>query len=348
MTTLSSGEQDSADETSTYIPKKGDTFVRDENAIIILDPNEDPFTHGFVEHLIGAELGSDVEIELTIPDDDADESIIGRRVKFFVTMKKIEAISIPDLDDVFASRVSRNRGDEELDLSGLRAATRDELERSAQAEAKSQYSNQVLEKIVDGAAISYPDVMLDEHIDDMIKDFERNLGQQRINLEDYFRLTNSTKDDLREQHRERATQSLRQTLVLREVVRAQEIEVSDDDMEMRLDAVAAGYGSAPELRKLFDTPQMRANIRNELVMNQLNEHLVAIGMGSDVAAALETMRSRMAADAQLAQERVLRLQRFQAEDEAAAAESNEEPGEAEPEVVPEAETVQAGDDAPRA
>ena len=97
-----------------YTPKKGETFVHDENAVIILDPNEDPFTHGFVDNVIGAELGSDVEFELTIPDDDADETIRNRRVSFIVTINGIEAINIPELDDDFARPTQqgpRRRGD---------------------------------------------------------------------------------------------------------------------------------------------------------------------------------------------------------------------------------------------
>ena len=343
LTGEDSEEEDGEAAPAPYIPKMGDTFVNDENAIIILDPNEDPFTHGFVEHLIGAELGSDVEFELTIPDDDADETIHGRRVRFFVSLKNIEEISIPELDDSFARLVSRNRGDEEMDLAGLRAATQEELERSALAETKSRYSGEVLQKIVDGAAIDYPEMMLEEHIDDMIGDFERNLAQQRIKLEDYYRLTNSSKDDLREQYHDRAIQSLRQSLVLREIVSAQEIDVSEDDIELRLDLVTAGYGSGPEIRKLFDTPQMRGNIRNELVMNHINEHLVAIGRGEDPAAAIEIFRAQMADDGKRAEERSERLQRYQAEDEAAAP-AEEQSGDAELEVLSEAETAPSGDE----
>ena len=326
-----------------YIPKLGDTFVNDENAVIILDPNEDPFTHGFVERLIGAELGSDVEFELTIPDDDADETIHGRRVQFNVSLKNIEAIAIPELDDDFARQVSRNRGDEEMDLAGLRAATMSELERSALSDAKSSHSGEVLEKIVEGADINYPDIMLDEHIDEMIEDFGRNIAQQRIKLEDYYRLTNSTKDDLREQYRERAIHSLRHTLVLREFVNAQEIEVSEEDLELRLDMVAASYGSGPELRKLFDTPQMRGNIRNELVMSCINEHLVAIGRGVEPADAVQALRDQMADDAERAKARSERLQRYQEQDTDSSA-TEAESDDAEREVLSAAETAQPGDD----
>lgn len=324
------------EEPAPYIPKKGDTFVNDDNTQIILDPNEDPFIHGFVGNLIGAERGSDVEFELTIPDDDAEETIIGRRVSFIGTIKDIEAISIPELDDEFARRISRERGDEELDVAGLRQSVRDDLARAALENARSQYSAEVLEKIVEGAEIEYPELMLNEQIDDMMREFEGNLKQQRLNLDEYLRLTNSTKDDLREQYREGAAHSLRQNLVLRELMRAQEIEVSDEALELRLSNVIAGYASSPEVRKIFDSPQMRGNIRNELVMNHLNAHLVAIGKGEDPSALIDDMQSRMAAATERARERRERLQRYREEDSAGG---NDEPanGDADEATVPRGE-----------
>ncbi len=312
-------EDADTDQERPYIPRQGDSFVSDENATIILDPNADPFTHGFVEHLIGVERGATIEFELTIPDDDADETIIGRRVSFDVTLNNIESIAIPDLDDEFARRVSRNRGDVELDMAGLRASTKEELSRSALSQAKSEYCDRVLEEIVAGAEIDFPDMMLDQQIDGMVSEFERNLAQQRISLDDYYRLTNSTRDDLRERHRDSAARSLRHSLVLREIVSAQEITISDEDIEARLEAVMSGYGSSPEIRKLFDTPEMRDNMRQDLVMGHANEHLYAIGRGEDPAEAIEAMRKQNADDAQRASERRERLLQYQAEDEAAAA-----------------------------
>ena len=317
-------EVDEADESAAaeeepapYIPKKGDTFVHDDNTQIILDPNEDPFIHGFVGNLIGAERGSDVQFELTIPDDDAEETIIGRRVSFIVTIKDIEAISIPELDDEFARRISRERGDEEMDLAGLRQSVRDDLTREALGNAREDFSAEVLEKIVAGAEIKFPDLMLDEQIDDMMREFEGNLRQQRLNLDEYLRLTNSTRDDLREQYRDGALHSLRQSLVLREFSRAQEIEISDEALETRIDNVIAGYASSPEASRIFRSPQMRDNIRNELVMNHLYAHLVAIGRGEDPSAQIEEMQSRMAAGTERARQRRERLQRYREEDAAA-------------------------------
>lgn len=297
-----------------YIPKRGDTFVVEENAIIILDPNEDPFTHGFVEQLIGVETGSDVEFELTIPDDDADETIRNRQVNFMVTINGIEAIEIPELDDEFARQVCRNRGDEELDLEALRHSTREDLSRDALENAKFDYSGQILEMIVEGAKIDYPDLMLDEQIGEMIQEFEGNLLQQGMKLDDFLRLSNTSMDDLREQYRESAAQALQQSLVMRELVNHQEIEISDEDIELRLTLVVAGYGGGPEIRKLFDSPPMRDNFRNELMMSQITEHLVAIGRGEDAAEAIAALRGQMAADVERASKRSERLQQYEAED----------------------------------
>ena len=312
-----------------YIPRKGDTFVDDENSVFILDPNEDPFIHGFVENLIDVELGSDVQFELTIPDDDADETLHGRLVEFTVSVKKIEAISLPEIDDEFARRVCRGLGDEETDLAGLRAAARADMERTANDEAKAQFSGQVLEQIVDGADIAYPDIAVENEIDELVDDMERRLGQQGVKPEDYYRLTGSSKEDLREQQRESAVQSLRQALVFRELARAHEITVSDEELELRIDAVAGIYGSSPEVRQIFNSPQMRGNLRNELMMNKINEHLYAIGTGQDLAEALEQMRERMADEARKAQARNERVEQYRAQDEAAEA-SNAQPEEAEP------------------
>jgi len=308
-----------AEQEAPYIPKQGDTFVIEENAIIILDPNEDPFTHGFVGHLIGVEQGASVVFELTIPDDDADETIIGRRVEFHVTMKKIESVSLPELDDDFARRVSRNRGDLEQDLAALRASIREELERAALSQAKTEYCDQVLEKMVEGAEIIYPDVMLDQQIDGMIDELERSLQQQRLSLDDYLRWSSSTKDELREENREIAASSLRRVLVLREFVSAQAISISDEEVAAPMDEVASGFGFSSKMRRLFDTPQMRNNLRNQLLLSQTNEHLYAIGRGEDPAAAFAAMQAEVAENAQRAKERSERLLEYQAEDEAAAA-----------------------------
>ncbi len=320
------------DDDMPYVPRKGDTFVHEEDIAVILDPNEDPFFDGFVDNIVGAELGSDILFELTIPDDDSDKTIVNRRVSFVVTLKQIESIRIPELDDAFAENISKNRGDEVTDLAGLRLSIREDLEKAALEQAESQYSGQVLEQIVEGAEIRYPELMLGERVDEMIDEFAGNLKRQNLSLEDYFRHTGNTLEALKLQYQEPATQSLKQSLVIMELIKEEEIEAPDEQIDLRMELFASGYGGSAEIRKLFDTPQMRSNLRNELIIGQVNQVLCAIGRGEDPAMAVESYNGRLRDDVKQAQERQERLQGYLEtldNDISAEAESNEddlEPG----------------------
>lgn len=298
------------DDDMPYVPRKGDTYVHEEDIVVILDPNEDPFFDGFVDNIVGAELGSDILFELTIPDDDSDKTLINRRVSFVVTLKQIESIRIPELDDAFAENISKNRGDAVTDLAGLRLSIREDLEKAALEQTESQYSGQVLEQIVEGAEVRYPDLMLAERVDEMIDDFADNLKRQNLSLDDYFRHTDNTLEALRQQYREPATQSLKQSLVVMELVKEEEIEAPDEQIDLRMELLVSGYGQSVEIRKLFDTPQMRSNLRNELILGQVNQLLCAIGRGGDLATAVESYNGRLRDDVKQAQERQERLQGY--------------------------------------
>ena len=340
------------DDDTPYVPRKGDTFVHDENAIVILDPNEDSFVEGFVDAIVGAELGSDILFELTIPDDDPDKTIANRRVSFVVTLNQIESIRIPELDDVFAESIFKNRGDEVTDMVGLRGSMREDLARAALERTKSQYSGQVLEQIVEGAEIHYPELMLSERVDEMINEFAGNLKRQNLSLEDYLRHTGNSLDALKLQYQEPATQSLGQSLVVRELVKEEEVEASDEQIDLRMELVLSGYGQSAEIRKLFDSPQMRSNIRNELIISQINERLSAIGRGEDPDKAVESLNERLSDDVKLAKERHERLQSYlqdqapQEIDPAAVVESSDDDLEPDRDVLPtsEAEVISGGED----
>ena len=298
------------DDDMPYVPRKGDTFVHEENAIVILDPSEDPFLDGFVEAIVGAELGSDIEFELTVPDDDADKTIANRQVQFVVTVNKIESIRIPDLDDAFAEKSSKNRGSELMDMAALREDARTELERRALDQAKTDYSGQVLEQIIAGAEIHYPELLLEDRIDAFVKEFEDSLKQRNLRPEDYYRFSGETVDSLRLRYHEQATHSVEQSLVIMELIKEEEVEVADEHLDLRMDLSFAGLGEGPEIRKIIGTPEMRANHRNELFISQVNERLWAIGRGQDPDEAVASYFAQLRDDLKLARASFERLQGY--------------------------------------
>lgn len=329
-------------EDTPYIPKKGDQFLHRHDATLVLEPSDEPILPGFIEAMVGAKLDEDVEFELTVPEDDDDyESIGGRKVKFNITINKIEEIATPELNDDFARQIGEADGDDEVaDLDSLRQRTRDELEQEARENAKAQYGEKVLAKVVEGAEIAFPELMVEEQIDDMLRDLDGNLQQQGLNLDTYMRITGTTKEMLQEQYREQAIDSLKRTLVLRELISAQEIEIGDEEIEKRIDEMMIQFGSqGDQFRQIFDTPQMRQNMMNDLLIDNIMTSLVAIGQGKDPEEAIAERAAEREADNQKARERV---ERMMAKQEAELAEAEDESEDAEDqaeEVVSEDESV---------
>jgi len=337
-------DESDADEDTTeaeeepYVPKKGDNFLHRHDVTVLLDEDEEPIMSGFVAALVGAEIEKEAEFELTVPEDNDDfKDIGGRKVTFHVTVKKIEAVTLPDLDDDFARKVTEADGDEPLDLAGLRKRVRADLEKEALQTAKSEYGDKVLEKIVEGAEIAFPELMTEERIEDMLRDLDRNLQQQGMNLETYMRITGTTKESLQDQYRDNAIESVARTLVLRELVTAQNIEIGDVQIEKHLDGMMMQFGAqGDQFRSLIDTPQMRENILNQLLMDNIMTQLVAIGRGEDPEKALAEHEAETEAENEKARQRIERMMTAQEEASAELADGDESTTD---EVVTEADDV---------
>ena len=312
-------DDEAADDDEMPPPKKGDSFLNRRGLTLMLDAEEDPIMEGFVEALIGAELNAKVEFELTVPPDDRHESLVGRRVKFDVAMKKIESIRLPPLDDEFARKTGEKIGADIHDLDALRQSEREELEQDAIHEARTAYSGQVLEKIVEGADIAFPAEMLEEYIDRLLDELDQDLQRRGMNLETFIRVTGTARETLREQHRERGLQLLKQNLVARELAAVQDVQISEEQIEESLDGFVKRLGGS---RDMFDTPKMRENLANRLFSDQLTTRLCAIGRGEDIEKALEEREAQVKADNEKMGQRAARIEaRMKEEANEAAAEA---------------------------
>lgn len=336
-------DEDKSDEDAPYIPFKGDNFLHRHDLELTLDAENEPVLPGFIEAMVGANLDDEVVFELTVPDEGEQyKDIEGRKVEFHVTVKSIVAVTLPDLDDDFAKHVTEADGDDALDLAGLRARTLEDLKKDALENAKSQYAESVLEKIIEQAEISYPDMMLEERIEDMLRDLDGQLQKQGMNLENYMRITGTSKESLQEQYRDNAADSVKRTLVLRELVQAQNVEMGDEQIEKRLNNMLMQFGAqGDQFRSLIDTPQMRENILNELLTDNIMTRIVAIGRGEDPEEAVKAREAEQDEAAEKARENVAKMMAAQEAAQAeveAAEDSDEEDTDGDADSVAEVET----------
>lgn len=273
-------EEDTDDAEEEFVPKKGDSFFHRHDFEIALTHDTEPLLPGFTDAMLGAVVDEEREFELTVPDDDPEyETIAGRKVHFHVTVKKLQKVTLPDLDDAFAASLTENDG-EPLNLVQLRERIHENMQREAKNQAQDAYANELLDEMVEGATVSYPEAMVDERIHQMIDEFGANLQQQGIDLEMYQNITGTTHEDFHEQYHDSAVQSVKRSIVLGEVMLHEKIRVSEAEIDFEIDALLQQFGpSAESLREYISQPSQRADIANRLLYHAVMERIALIGRG---------------------------------------------------------------------
>lgn len=284
-------EEDSDDEEENPVPLKGADFIHEHDAEVNLDPEAEPALPGFIDALVGANVDETVEFDLVVPDEEQyREGVSGRTIHFEVTVKKIQNVTLPELNDELAASITEtdNEDEDPLTLAQLEDRTREELQTKAESEAESAYSDEVLGKIAEGATLSYPEVMVVERIHDMIEDLDRNLQQQGMDLETYQKVMGITHDDLHEQYQDDAVKSLKRSLVLGEVLVQENINVTAEDVAGEIEKTLSQFGEQADVfRQFFDNEQQRSMIANNLLFQRVMERLVKIGKGESLEEVVE-------------------------------------------------------------
>lgn len=184
------------------------------------------FIDNFEDQLIGLKKGDEKDVNVTFPENYHEESLKGKPAVFKVKIKDIKEKKYPELNDEFASEVS-----EFETLEALKEDTKKKLLESKQKEAQAHAENDLIEKIVEGSKVEVPHVMVHEQIDEFIKDFEYRLSYQGLNLEGYLKYANTTLEDLKASRHEDAEKTVKTRLVLEEIIKKENITVTDKDLE---------------------------------------------------------------------------------------------------------------------
>ena len=273
-------DAETAVEDESVIPAKGDQFVHQHEAPLTLDADDDPILKGFSEQLVGASAGDELEFELEVPEDDEDYTdIAGRKIKFEVGVSKIEVVTLPEMNDELAARITESE-ETPLTLLELRVRMRENLENEAERQEKAAYSNRVLDEMVVISDIAFPDAMVGDQIDAMLSDLESRLRSQGLEMSMYLSVTQQTEEDLREQYRPQAEEVIERTLVIRELVQAEKVAVTDETISERIEEMLEQFGDQAEsIRPMFDTPNMRANLLNDMLQEKAMERVFEIGTG---------------------------------------------------------------------
>ena len=193
------------------------------------------FVPGFEEQLVGAKAGEEKDLNITFPEDyHAD--LAGKAVVFHVKVKEVKESQVPEVDDEFAKDVS-----EFETLEAFRADLKSKLELRRQTHAQNDFENQVMERLIANMECEIPDGMVDVELDRMMDDYAMQLQNQGISMEDYQKMLGVNGDMIRDSARPDALRRIQTRLALTAVADAENLEVSDEEVEAEINRLAKQY-----------------------------------------------------------------------------------------------------------
>ncbi|MBE7082295.1 MAG: trigger factor [Clostridiales bacterium] len=226
------------------------------------------FIDNFEDQIVGMKVGEERDIKVTFPADYPAEELMGKEAVFKIVLHKIENKELPELNDEFAANTS-----EFETLQEYKADIRKHMQESIDKRVKTQNENKLIDAIVDGTEVEIPNCLIERQLDMFVRDFEMRLSYQGLKLEDYFKYTNSDMNALRENYREQAQKAVKTRLTLEELLKDQNLEVTEEELNAYFQKQADKFGKSVELYKKTINDQNLAYIKNELLMDKVFDYL---------------------------------------------------------------------------
>ncbi len=229
------------------------------------------FIDTFEDQIVGHQIGEEFDVNVTFPENYGEKSLAGKPALFKCTVKDIHVEELPELDDELAKDVS------EFDtLDELKEDIRKTLAERKEERVNTDFENALMDKIVEGLEGDIPSEMIDEAVDEEVNQFAYQLRYQGIDMDSYFKYTGLNDNYLRETLRASAEKKLRTRLALEAIARAEEITVSDEEVEAEYEKQAKNYQMETEkLRSLLPAKLVKADLACNKALDIVRENGIA-------------------------------------------------------------------------
>lgn len=224
------------------------------------------FIPGFEEQLVGVKKGDEKDVKVKFPDDYHADELKGKEAVFACKINGVSCKNVPTADDAWAKDVS------EFDtLEAYKNSIKENMIKQGERRARTENENNIINAIVDNSSADIPEVLVDQYLDDMLKDLEMRMYYQGMKLEDYFKYSGTTVEDFRKERRDDARRGALTRLCLEEIIRREGITATDEEAEKKyadsMPESKEGEKRKPDAREL-------GYLKNEIVMDKLLDMLV--------------------------------------------------------------------------
>lgn len=227
------------------------------------------FIPGFEEQLVGANIGEEVEVKVTFPEDYHAENLKGKDAVFKCTVKEIKMKELPDVDDEFASEVS------EFDtLAEYKEDVKKKLEEDKAKVAKDAKEEAVIQAIIDDSEMEVPEAMVETQQRQMLDEFAQRISMQGLSMEQYFQFTGTNYQQMLEQVKPQAEKRIKSRLVMEAVAAAEKLEVTDEEYDKEVETMAEVYQmDVSKVKEMLGEKEAK-NIRLDLAVRKAAEFVV--------------------------------------------------------------------------
>lgn len=231
------------------------------------------FIPGFEEQLLGKNIGDNVDVNVIFPEEYHSEELKGKEALFKVKINSIKEKQLPELDDEFAKDVS------EFDtLEEYRADIKKNLTEAAERNALVQKQNNAIDALIESSNVEAPESMINEEVDKAFRDFAGRIRQYNMDLDNYFKMLNTTEEAVREQLRPEATKRANAELVIDAFAKLENIEVSEEEIDKEIDEFGKNMKvkDFEGFKKELKSGEGLEGITASLIRRKAVDHLVSL------------------------------------------------------------------------
>ncbi len=227
------------------------------------------FIPGFEDQIIGHKAGEEFDVIVTFPEDYHAE-LAGKEATFKIKLHEIKVKEVPALDDEFVKDVS------EYDtVDELKKSVKEELEHKKMHEVEAEANNEVLDKLADLVEAVIPECMIEKKMDQDVQDFAYRLQMQGLDLNTYLKYTGSDEKSFREQYKEQAEKQVKLDLALEEIIKKENLEVTDADFDAEYANYASAYNmDVEEIKKALPTENLKPELLQRKAVDFVIENAV--------------------------------------------------------------------------
>lgn len=244
----------------------GVAFEGGEGHDFDLEIGSHSFIDTFEEQLIGKNIGDDVEVNVTFPEDYGQKEYAGKAAMFQVEIKGLKFKELPELNDEFIQDTTEFES-----LQEYKNEIVGKLIVAKQENAKNAKNEELINQLVEGAQMDVPDAMIELDIDNKINEFANNISRQGLSMDMYLQYMGQTVETMREAYRPMSEKQVKARLVLEAVAKKENFEITQEELDKEVERIAITYGMEKDKLAEVLREEDKINLKNDLQVQKALE-----------------------------------------------------------------------------